>query len=140
MPGGEPEKTETYQELMSELWSRAKDDPDPRTISRLVAAESCWMQVPDAEAAAAKPDMGEIDGWARKIEGTKAFGRMLQSPKLRERIESRDAEGMMTDLHGELTARARGKPAEPERERAAEKQQRKERKAPQKKGPEGPTR
>ncbi|MBQ9646818.1 MAG: hypothetical protein IJV43_00470 [Oscillospiraceae bacterium] len=140
MSGGEPEKTGTYQELMSDLWSQAKNDPDPRTLSRLVAAESCWMQVPDAEVSTAAPDMGEIDGWARKIEGTKAFGRMLDSPKLQERIASRDAEGMMTDLHGELTARARDKPVERERERTAEKQQRKEQRAPEHKAPEGPTR
>ena len=137
--GGEPEKTGTYQELMSELWSQAKNDPDPRTLSRLVAAESCWLQVPDAEAATAKPDMGEIDGWAEKIEDTKAFGRMLNSPKLQERIASRDAEGMMADFHSELMAKVRDKTAELERERTAEKQEQRERKAPQKKAPEGPS-
>ena len=139
VPGGEPERVGTYQELMSSLWGQAKGNPDPRTLSRLVAAESCWLQVPDAEAATAKPDMGEIDGWAEKIEGTKAFGRMLENPKLSERIATQDAEGLMTDLHGELTGRARDKPAEPERERTVEKQEQRARKAPEKKAPEGPT-
>ena len=134
-----PEAGNTYGEYMANLWDQAAQQPDPHTISRLVAAEGCWMQVPDAEAAAAKPDLAAIDGWASIIEGTKAFGRMLENPKLQERIASRDAEGLVTDLHSELTGRARDKPVEPERERAAEKQEQRERKTLEKKAPEGPT-
>ena len=134
-----PEAFHTYGEYMADLWDQAAQQPDPHTVSRLVAAEACYLQVPDAEAATAQPDLAAIDGWAEKIEGTKAFGRMMESPELPERIASRDAEGLMTDLHTELTSRARDKPAEPERERAAERQQEQVRKAPEKKAPEGPT-
>ena len=129
----------TYGEYIDGLWGQLNQDAEPRTLSRLVAAEACYLQVPDAEAATAQPDLAAIDGWASIIEGTKAFGRMLENPKLQERIASRDAEGLMTDLHSELTGRARDKPVEPERERTAEKQEQRERKAPEKKAPEGPT-
>ena len=123
----------TYGEYMTELWERAERQPDPHTVSRLVAAESCWLRVPDAEAAAAKPDFAAIDGWAERIEGTKALGRVLESPRLSERIKTRDAEGLMADLRAELTPRSRGVP-EPQRERAVERQ------APRKKAPGEPTR
>ena len=127
----------TYGEYMANLWDQAAQQPDPHTVSRLVAAEACYLQVPDAEAATARPDLAAIDGWAEKIEGTKDFGRMLEDPKLPKRIESRDAESLMTDLHSELTLRSRNAPDAPER--TVETQQRRERETPQKKAPEGPT-
>ena len=129
-----PEAFNTYEEYMKNLWDQAEQKPDPRTVSRLVATEGCWMQVPDAQAATAKPDLGEIDSWAEKIEGTRAFGRVMESPKLPKRIADRDAEGLMTDLHAELTGRSRDMS-----ERTAEIQQQRERKAPQKTAPDSPT-
>ena len=131
------ERPRNYETYLNDLWGQLEQSAEPRTLSRIVAAEACFLQVPDEEAATARPDLDEIDGWAERIEGTKAFERVLDSPKLQERIAGRDAEGLMTELYGELTARTRGKSAEPERERAAEKRMH-EREAPEKKAPEGP--
>ena len=114
---------QTYGAYIDGLWEQMERGAEPRTLSRLIAAEACWMQVPDAEAAAAQPDLAAIDGWAEKIEGTKAFGRMMDSPALPERIAKRDAEGLMTELHSELTARSRDRPAEPELALATEQRQ-----------------
>lgn len=114
----------TYGAYIDSLWGRMEQGSDPRAISRLIAAQAAWLQVPDAEAAAARPDLAAIDGWAEKIAGTRAFARMMEDPQTAERIAARDAEGLMADLHGELTGRARDRPAEPERtvEKAPKKQ------------------
>lgn len=133
MPGNEP----PYGAYINELWEQAARQPDPHTVSRLVAVEACYLQVPNAEAATAQPDLAQIDGWAEKIEGTKALGRMMENPKLSERIEARDAESLMTDFRAELTPRSRDKP---EPERAVEKRQERARTPPEKKAPDGPTR
>lgn len=124
-----------YGEYMEGLWDRMDRQPEPSALSHLVAAEASYLQVPDAEAAAARPDEAQIDHWAGIIEGTKAFERLWDSPKTDERIETRDAEGLMLDYHAELTGRSRDSAAEPqpERERTVE------HKAPQKSAPEGPT-
>ncbi len=138
MPQG-PENYNTYAELMSSLWGQAQDAPEAHTLSLLVAAESCWLQVPDEEAATARPDLDVIDDWAKKIEGTKSFDAMLNRPKLGERLAARDAEGLMTDFHDELSARLRKTPDAPERERAAEKQQEREQTRRVRKAPGGPS-
>ena len=131
---------ETYSDYFSYLWQKlGTGQPDPQTLTRLIAAEGSWMQEPDETAATARPNLDEVDGWARKIEGTKAFSRMMENPKLGERIAARDAEGLMIDLHKELTGGARDKPDAPEPERAAKKEQRRERNAREAKEPEPPS-
>ena len=105
----------TYGEYIDSLWGRMEQGSDPRTLSRVIAAQAAWLQVPDAEAATARPDLAAIDGWAEKIAATRAFARMMDDPQTAARIAARDAEGLMTDLHGELTGRARDRPAAPER-------------------------
>ncbi|MBR0312391.1 MAG: hypothetical protein IJQ98_08380 [Oscillospiraceae bacterium] len=131
---------ETYSDYFSYLWQKlGTGQPDPQTLTRLIAAEGSWMQEPDATAATARPNLDEVDGWARKIEGTKAFSRMMENPKLGERIAARDAEGLMIDLHEELTGGARDKPDAPELERAAKKEQRREGNAREAKEPEPPS-
>lgn len=122
-----------YGEYMDGLWDRMAKQPEPSALSHLVAAEACYLQVPDAEAATARPDMAQIDRWSAIIEGTKAFERLWDSPTTDQRIESRDAEGLMLDYHAELTGRSRGSPEpQPERERTVEQKQ------PQRGGPDGP--
>ena len=131
---------ETYSDYFSYLWQKlGTGQPDPQTLTRLIAAEGSWMQEPDATAATARPNLDEVDGWARKIEGTKAFSRMMENPKLGKRIAARDAEGLMIDLHEELTGGARDKPDAPELERAAKKEQRREGNAREAKEPEPPS-
>ena len=112
----------TYSEYMDGLWDQMERQPEPRALSRLVAAEACFLQVPDAEAATARPDGAQIDGWAEIIEGTKAFERLWDSPATDDRIADRNAEGLMTDFYSELVSHIRTPPREREPERAAEKQ------------------
>ena len=89
---------ETYSDYFSYLWQKlGTGQPDPQTLTRLIAAEGSWMQEPDATAATARPNLDEVDGWARKIEGTKAFSRMMENPKLGKRIRVGATVPMMTN-------------------------------------------
>lgn len=130
----EPQTFETYSQYIDHLWQELNQKPDPRTLTRLIAAESCWMQEPDASAATAKPNMENIEGWAKKIESTKSFRRVMNSPDLAGRIENRDAEGLMKDLHSELAGEkrkereARRKQREIEREKQHEQKKQREEK------------
>ncbi|MBQ7713665.1 MAG: hypothetical protein IJT71_02120 [Oscillospiraceae bacterium] len=119
------QEPKTYGAYIDDQWARMTQPNDPDALSHVIAAQSLWLQVPDAEAAAAKPDRAAIDGWAEKIAGTRAFARMMDDPQTAARVAARDAEGLMTDLHGELTGRERKAPAAPERELSAPEQAKK---------------
>ena len=124
----------TFLQYMASLWDRMDRQPESRTLSRLIAIEASYLQIPNAEAATAMPDEAEIDRWAGVIVGTKAFERVWDSPKTDDRIASRDAEGLLLDFHAELSGRSRDSiEPQPELERAME------RKEPIKAVPDGPT-
>ena len=102
-----------------------------RQIAELIAAEGTWMQKPNATAAKEKPDMKEISGWADKIEKSPAFDRMMKDPKTQERIQKKDAEGLMTDLHDEMErgkTRDKGKAKEKTKDKSKEKENKRENK------------
>ena len=136
----EPQTFETYNQYIDHLWQEMNQKPDPSTLTRLIAAESCWMQEPDASAATAKPDVESIDSWAKKIESTKSFRRVMNSPDLARRIESRDTEGLMMDFHSELAgekrkereARRKQREAEREKQRGQNKRREEQRQRPEK--------
>lgn len=118
---------DTYGGYIAEQYRYAQDAPETgaSSVANAIAAYCVWMQVPDAEASTARPDPDEIEGWARRIERTKAFGRLLDRPETGMRIAAQDTEGLMLDLHRELTGPIRAREAARERrlEREREREQ-----------------